>query len=208
MDSFEKVEKFNTTFGHAVRSTYGTDNADFKMRKGLVAEEALETQESFKYNNRVEVADGLADTLFTILGFAQSIGITNKDIQYYESSLKDIVKSSLDKVRRMDDDNEKMNFYILAITDVIEETEKLDKSVEFSDAMVYVLSSIGCVEILAKSFLNVSVHDLLDIVYRSNMSKLGEDGLPILREDGKVLKGKDYWAPTEELRKVIEENEN
>lgn len=29
-------------------------------------------------------------------------------------------------------------------------------------------------------------------VHRSNMSKLGEDGLPIYREDGKVLKGPNY----------------
>ena len=29
-------------------------------------------------------------------------------------------------------------------------------------------------------------------VYESNMSKLGEDGKPIYREDGKVLKGPNY----------------
>lgn len=32
-------------------------------------------------------------------------------------------------------------------------------------------------------------------VHRSNMSKLGDDGKPIYREDGKVLKGKNYVAP-------------
>jgi len=32
-------------------------------------------------------------------------------------------------------------------------------------------------------------------VHRSNMSKLGEDGKPIKREDGKVLKGPNYRAP-------------
>lgn len=32
-------------------------------------------------------------------------------------------------------------------------------------------------------------------VQRSNMSKLGEDGKPIYREDGKVLKGPNYFAP-------------
>jgi predicted HAD superfamily Cof-like phosphohydrolase len=29
-------------------------------------------------------------------------------------------------------------------------------------------------------------------VHRSNMSKLGEDGKPVLRDDGKVLKGPNY----------------
>jgi predicted HAD superfamily Cof-like phosphohydrolase len=32
-------------------------------------------------------------------------------------------------------------------------------------------------------------------VHRSNMSKLGEDGKPIFREDGKVLKGPNYTEP-------------
>ena len=32
-------------------------------------------------------------------------------------------------------------------------------------------------------------------VFDSNMSKLGEDGKPIYREDGKVLKGPDYKPP-------------
>lgn len=32
-------------------------------------------------------------------------------------------------------------------------------------------------------------------VHRSNMSKLGEDGKPIYREDGKVLKGENFSEP-------------
>ena len=32
-------------------------------------------------------------------------------------------------------------------------------------------------------------------VHASNMSKLGEDGEPIYREDGKVLKGPNYQEP-------------
>jgi predicted HAD superfamily Cof-like phosphohydrolase len=32
-------------------------------------------------------------------------------------------------------------------------------------------------------------------VHASNMSKLGADGKPILREDGKVLKGPGYFRP-------------
>jgi predicted HAD superfamily Cof-like phosphohydrolase len=41
--------------------------------------------------------------------------------------------------------------------------------------------------------------DLDEALYRvhlSNMSKLGEDGNPIYREDGKVLKGPNYQPPT------------
>jgi predicted HAD superfamily Cof-like phosphohydrolase len=33
-------------------------------------------------------------------------------------------------------------------------------------------------------------------VHESNMSKLGEDGKPIRREDGKILKGPNYFEPS------------
>jgi len=36
-------------------------------------------------------------------------------------------------------------------------------------------------------------------VHNSNMSKLGEDGKPIYREDGKILKGKNYRKPDLEM---------
>ena len=38
-------------------------------------------------------------------------------------------------------------------------------------------------------------------VQRSNMSKLGEDGKPIYRDDGKVMKGPNYSEPN--LKKVL-----
>ena len=37
--------------------------------------------------------------------------------------------------------------------------------------------------------------EALDRVHESNMSKLGEDGKPLYREDGKVLKGPNYKPP-------------
>ena len=41
-----------------------------------------------------------------------------------------------------------------------------------------------------------SLDEALDRVHKSNMSKLGVDGKPIYREDGKVLKGPNYKEPT------------
>ena len=41
-------------------------------------------------------------------------------------------------------------------------------------------------------FLDEALHR----VHQSNLSKLGEDGEPIYREDGKVLKGPNYAPPS------------
>lgn len=43
----------------------------------------------------------------------------------------------------------------------------------------------------AASF-GIPINDVFAEVHRSNMSKLGEDGKPVYREDGKVLKGPEY----------------
>ena len=67
----------------------------------------------------------------------------------------------------------------------------IDK-VERADAIVdiyYLL--LGAI---IESNLEDKFSDLFDEVHNSNMSKL-ENGEPIYREDGKVLKGKNYFKP-------------
>ena len=43
--------------------------------------------------------------------------------------------------------------------------------------------------------MNWYLDEALDRVHKSNMSKLDEDGHPIYRDDGKVLKGPNYKPP-------------
>lgn len=43
--------------------------------------------------------------------------------------------------------------------------------------------------------LGIDLHEGFKKIHESNMSKLGEDGLPIFRPDGKVLKGEGYVEP-------------
>lgn len=65
--------------------------------------------------------------------------------------------------------------------------------VEVADAlgdMLYIL----CGTILEHG-LQHKIEAVFDEIQRSNMSKLGEDGKPIYREDGKVMKGPNYFKP-------------
>ena len=72
--------------------------------------------------------------------------------------------------------------------------------VEIADAlgdMLYIL----CGTILEHG-LQHKIEEVFDEIQRSNMSKLGKDGKPIYREDGKVLKGPNYFKPNfEEILK-------
>ncbi|MDX1315274.1 MAG: nucleoside triphosphate pyrophosphohydrolase family protein [Eudoraea sp.] len=65
--------------------------------------------------------------------------------------------------------------------------------VEVADAlgdMLYIL----CGTILEHG-MQYKIEEVFEEIQRSNMSKLGPNGEPIYREDGKVLKGPDYFAP-------------
>lgn len=46
------------------------------------------------------------------------------------------------------------------------------------------------------------IEQVFDEIQSSNMSKLGEDGKPIYREDGKVLKGPNYFKP--DISRILE----
>jgi predicted HAD superfamily Cof-like phosphohydrolase len=65
--------------------------------------------------------------------------------------------------------------------------------VEVADAlgdMLYIL----CGTILTHGMQHI-IEDVFAEIQNSNMSKLGVDGKPIYREDGKVMKGPNYRRP-------------
>ena len=73
--------------------------------------------------------------------------------------------------------------------------------IEIADAlgdMLYIL----CGTILEHGLQN-KIEAIFDEIQNSNMSKLSEDGKPIYREDGKVLKGPNYFSPN--IKAILEE---
>ncbi|WP_263729918.1 nucleoside triphosphate pyrophosphohydrolase family protein [Cellulomonas sp. SG140] len=69
--------------------------------------------------------------------------------------------------------------------------------VEMADA----LGDITYVVIGAALAFGIDLEAVVAEIHRSNMSKLGADGKPIYREDGKVLKGPGYSRPN--LRPIV-----
>lgn len=113
MTNFEKVKEFHTAFEVEMPKEPTWPKTKLKkLRMRLIREETREVRDAIKNKDIVNLAKELADLLYVVYGFGESIGI------------------DLDKV--------------------------------FAE------------------------------VHASNMTKLGEDGKPIRREDGKVLKGPNY----------------
>ncbi len=88
----------------------------------------------------------------------------------------------------------------LRVNLLAEEVEELQEALEAGD-MVEVLDALTDIQyVLDGAYLSFGLQHVktaaFEEVQRSNMSKLGEDGKPIVRpEDGKILKGPNYFKP-------------
>ncbi len=110
--------------------------------------------------------------------FHDSFGISNNYKPTTEISQKDI-QLRFDLLR---EENEE---YI--------DAAKSGNMVEVADALgdlMYILFGT-----IVKHGMQHKIVEVFEEIQRSNMSKLGEDGKPIYREDGKVLKGPNYFKP-------------
>ena len=98
-------------------------------------------------------------------------------------------------------DKNKLRFNLMK-----EENEEYLEAAEQGD-LVEVADALGdMLYILCGTIIEHGMQDKIEAVFkeiqRSNMSKLGEDGKPIYREDGKVLKGPNYFKP--DIAKVLD----
>lgn len=76
-----------------------------------------------------------------------------------------------------------------------------DDMVEIADAlgdMLYVL----CGTILEHGMQH-KIEEVFEEIQKSNMSKLDENGKPIFREDGKILKGSGFFNP--DIKRILRE---
>lgn len=99
--------------------------------------------------------------------------------------------------------------YMLRFNLMKEETEeyleacKKGDIVEIADALgdqLYILFGT-----ILKHGLQHKIEEVYDEIHRSNMSKLDENGQPIFREDGKILKSSLYFKPS--IREILEKSE-
>jgi len=73
--------------------------------------------------------------------------------------------------------------------------------VEIADALgdqLYILFGT-----ILKHGMQHKIEEVFDEIHRSNMSKLDTEGNPIFREDGKVMKGENYFKPN--ISKILKD---
>ena len=111
-------------------------------------------------------------------------------IKYSKNQKADLDESTIElRYRLMQEEND----------EYLEAARKKDL-VEIADALgdkLYIL----CGTILAHG-LQDKIVEVFNEIQRSNMSKLSADGTPVIREDGKILKGPNYFKPN--IKSILE----
>ena len=111
-------------------------------------------------------------------------------IKYSKNQKADLDESTIElRYRLMQEEN----------NEYLEAARKKDL-VEIADALgdkLYIL----CGTILAHG-LQDKIVEVFNEIQRSNMSKLSADGKPVIREDGKILKGPNYFKPN--IKSILE----
>jgi predicted HAD superfamily Cof-like phosphohydrolase len=107
-----------------------------------------------------------------------------------------------DQIKLIDENDYQLRFNLIK-----EENEeyleacKNNDIIEIADALgdqLYILFGT-----ILKHGLEHKIEEVYDEIHRSNMSKLDENGKPIYREDGKVLKSKLYFKPN--IKKILDQ---
>ena len=96
--------------------------------------------------------------------------------------------------------------YLLRYNLIKEENEEYLQACQDGD-LVEIADAIGdqlyiLFGTILKHGLQHKIEEVYDEIHRSNMSKLDENGLPIFREDGKILKSTRYFRP--EIKSILD----
>ena len=86
------------------------------------------------------------------------------------------------------------NLRISLINEELEEFKQAIKNNDLKEA-IDALTDILYVTYGAGHAFGINLDKCFEEVQKSNMSKLGKDGKPIYNEDGKVMKGPNYFKP-------------
>ncbi len=204
--NYEMVKEFHQVFGHPTKVEFSPiamlDTPLMAMRMNLIKEEYNEIlDEGVGKQDNIEVADGLGDVLYVTYGLMLVLGFTPTDVPILVQGIE-LQEMNEEFVRELSLETAiqgKLGPIIDRLENCIHGYVANALLVEDVKDQIGMLLE-GCYEI-ARTWFGYPIDAVFAEIHASNMSKLGEDGKPIYREDGKVLKGPNYRLP--DIRKVL-----
>lgn len=205
------VKEFHETYEQAIRTTPTVNVPEREMRLALIVEEAAEYREAVETNDFIEIADALADLVYVAYGAAITHGV---DIDYWFISPVQVYPESFDGTTYGSpslftsnrEENKIPSIHVKEWRYLLDSIEQAVEDYRWAitttdpNNIAVTLYEIVFQAYTAADAYGIDLDEVLLEVQRSNLSKL-EDGQVLRREDGKILKGKDFFAP--DIAKVL-----
>jgi predicted HAD superfamily Cof-like phosphohydrolase len=180
------VREFHEAFGVG-RVNNENEHQIRRLRAELIREETRELFNAISVFDQVEALDGLCDLLYVTNGALLAFGFDS----YFDTGDNWNVKAPQIGFINLHDASR-----MASIT--LERGFHPTIHAELSDlamAIRSITSSWGFKAGACQLPISTIFDEAFAEVHRSNMSKLGEDGKPVLREDGKIMKGPNFSPP-------------
>jgi predicted HAD superfamily Cof-like phosphohydrolase len=187
------VREFHETFRAAVAEEPSITTGFEELRANLIIEEADETLLAIMKSDEVEFADGLGDLDYVIEGAAITFGVDLQDAFEYSLSIyadkpyAELIGHLVLGVRHLTQD--------LTVEDYV-----------YSNRLGYVQAGLTTLKAIVWAIAkqgNIPLKEIIEVIHESNMSKLDAEGHPIFREDGKILKGPNFFTPTAKIKELL-----
>ena len=110
----------------------------------------------------------------------------------------------------LEDPASRLKKFKATLMDEVHEIDEIIQKIEDGepeiDVKVAIADLLGDVIVYCRSEAlkyGLPLEDVLDIIMDSNESKLGSDGKPIYDQNGKFLKGPNYWKPEPKIKALL-----
>ena len=179
---FLRVAEFHRAFGHLINDTpVLPDESVRRLRTSLIREELGEFCEAYQNDDRVEMADALADLLYVLAGTAVAYGFAPDEP----------VQSPYEGRDPIEDTTGSYAEYLKEDFERYEAAETANDLAAIQSAVFHMMVEVFGI---ARQ-LRMPINEIFTEVHASNMSKLDENGQAIRREDGKILKSHLFRPP-------------
>lgn len=186
---------FRTTYGKPIPDTFSIDIEERVLVQSLIEEECAELVQASQDDDLIEMVDAWGDLAWVAYNAAWAHGY-NLDPEVYqfaspllETSIKAPSAPTLYAPRRLN-----VQRFVEFTVRTLSLAQDSDKKIA-EEVIPGLWGAVVASTFFAANEHGVDLNAVLAEIARSNMSKLGADGKPIYREDGKVLKGPNYSPP-------------
>jgi predicted HAD superfamily Cof-like phosphohydrolase len=178
--TLEKVREFHKIYDQPIRENRSLRVLEKKLRFDLIYEEIEELRTAIARRDPVEMFDALGDIDYVVQGAVLTFGL------------------NLSKGYQKATDGAKISTLTAELAYLADALEREDIA-DTEDSLAAISKTV---HLMSDSF-GVDLDDIIEIIHKSNLTKLAEDGSVLRNEAGKVIKGPNFIPPTEGIKEYL-----